>query len=325
MKRRTFLHLAAPLGAGLLGPVAAHAQDAAFPQRPLRLVVPFPAGGGADSVARLLPERPGARLGQPVLVDNRAGASGSIAALAVARAPADGYTLMLNTNGHTILPSLQKTEWDPVKDFAPLSEVAGLPLVIFTKADSRITSIGDLIAAAKRNPGKLSYGSSGSGGTLHLGMEIFAHRAGIKLLHVPYKGNAPMATALIGGEIDLYMDTMAVSVPLVRQGRLKALATTSATRVKLLPDVPTLAESGLPGFAYQGWQGLFAPAATPAPVLARLAAEIGRVMATPAVRQKIEELGYEPRGNSPREFAATLDDDLKLYRQIIAQAGIKGE
>lgn len=305
--------------------VQAQANDGAFPQRPLRMVVPFPAGGGVDSVARVLSDRLSASLRQPVLVDNRPGAGGSVGTLLVARAPADGHTLLLNTNGHAILPHLQKTDWDPVVDFVPVSQVLVLPMMVFTNASSPLKTLKDLVAAAKANPGKVSCGSSGIGGPIHLGMEMFASRAGIKLLHSPYRGNAPMVTALLGGEVDLTLDTLAVSFPQVRAGKFRALATTSPVRLKLAPEVPTVSEAGVPGFDYLGWQGIFAPAGTPAPIIARLSSELMKILEVPAVRQRLEELGYDPRSSTPSAFAAIVKEDSVRYRKAIAEAGIKGE
>ncbi len=303
----------------------AQAGDGGYPQRAIKLVVPFPAGGGVDAVGRLLAERLSASLRQPVLVDNRPGAGGALGALAVARSPADGYTLLLNTNGHAILPHLQKTEWDPVTDFVPISQVLVLPMMVFANANSPIKSLADLIAAAKANPGKVSYGSSGIGGPIHLGMEMFASRAGVKLLHVPYRGNAPMVTALLGGEIDVTLDTLAVSYPQVRAGKFRAIATTSPTRLKIASDVPTISEAGVSGFDYLGWQGILAPAGTPPAVVARLSSELIKILEMPAVRQRLEELGYEPRSSTPAEFLAAVKDDTVRYRKVITDAQIKAE
>ena len=310
-----------------LAPTASQAQtgDGGYPQRALKLVVPFPAGGGVDAVGRLLAERLSANLRQPVLVDNRPGAGGALGTLAVARSPADGYTLLLNTNGHAILPHLQKTEWDAVADFVPISQVLVLPMMVFTNVNSPIKSLGDLITAAKANPGKVSYGSSGIGGPIHLGMEMFASQAGIKLLHVPYRGNAPMVTALLGGEVAVTLDTLAVSYPQVRAGKFRAIATTSPTRLKIAPDVPTIHEAGVSGFDYLGWQGILAPAGTPPSVVARLSAELRKILEMPSVRQKLEELGYEPRNATPEEFLAIIKDDSVRYRKVILDAQIKAE
>jgi tripartite-type tricarboxylate transporter receptor subunit TctC len=305
-----------------LGFSFAHAQ---YPDKTIRLVVPFPAGGGADAVARLVAERLSVRLEQTVMVDNRAGAGGSIGALAVANAPSDGYTLLINNNGHAIVPNLQSVTWDPVKDFVAISQVSVLPMIIFTNAKSPITSVDQLIALAKSSNKILTYGSSGIGGPLHLGMELFAKRADIKLLHVPYKGNAPMVAALLGGEIDLTMDTRAISYPLTQQGKLRALAVSSSKRLKSTPELPTLIELGLTGFTYEGWQGIFAPKNTPSTVVAKLNKELNLIIENPDVRKKLEDLGNEPHPSTQKEFSDLVQSEFIRYRKIITENQIKGE
>jgi len=305
-----------------LGFSFAHAQ---YPDKTIRLIVPFPAGGGADAVARLVAERLSVRLEQTVMVDNRAGAGGSIGALAVANAPSDGYTLLINNNGHAIVPNLQSVTWDPVKDFVAISQVSVLPMIIFTNAKSPITSVDQLIALARSSNKILTYGSSGIGGPLHLGMELFAKRADIKLLHVPYKGNAPMVAALLGGEIDLTMDTRAISYPLAQQGKLRALAVSSSKRLKSTPELPTLIELGLTGFTYEGWQGIFAPKNTPSTVVAKLNKELNLIIENPDVRKKLEDLGNEPHPSTQKEFSDLVQSEFIRYRKIITENQIKGE
>jgi len=305
-----------------LGFSFAHAQ---YPDKTIRLIVPFPAGGGADAVARLVAERLSVRLEQTVMVDNRAGAGGSIGALAVANAPSDGYTLLINNNGHAIVPNLQSVTWDPVKDFVAISQVSVLPMIIFTNAKSPITSVDQLIALAKSSNKILTYGSSGIGGPLHLGMELFAKRADVKLLHVPYKGNAPMVAALLGGEIDLTMDTRAISYPLTQQGKLRALAVSSSKRLKSTPELPTLIELGLTGFTYEGWQGIFAPKNTPSTVVAKLNKELNLIIENPDVRKKLEDLGNEPHPSTQKEFSDLVQSEFIRYRKIITENQIKGE
>lgn len=298
---------------------------AQYPDKTIRLIVPFPAGGGADAVARLVAERLSVRLEQTVMVDNRAGAGGSIGALAVANAPSDGYTLLINNNGHAIVPNLQSVTWDPVKDFVAISQVSVLPMIIFTNAKSPITSVDQLIALARSSNKILTYGSSGIGGPLHLGMELFAKRADVKLLHVPYKGNAPMVAALLGGEIDLTMDTRAISYPLAQQGKLRALAVSSSKRLKSTPELPTLIELGLTGFTYEGWQGIFAPKNTPSTVVAKLNKELNLIIENPDVRKKLEDLGNEPHPSTQKEFSDLVQSEFIRYRKIITENQIKGE
>jgi len=296
-----------------------------FPDKTIRLIVPFPAGGGADAVARLVADRLSIRLDQTVLVDNKAGAGGSIGALTVANAPADGYTLLINNNGHAIVPNLQPVTWDPVKDFVAISQVSVLPMILFTNVNSPITSISQLISLAKSSSQSLTYGSSGIGGPLHLGMELFAKRADIKLLHVPYKGNAPMVAALLSEEIDLSMDTRAISYPLTQQGKLRALAVLSAKRLKSTPELPTINELGLTGFTYEGWQGIFAPKNTPPSVVAKLNKELNLMIDQVDVRKKLEDLGNEPHPSTPKEFADLIQSEFIRYKKIITENQIKGE
>jgi len=296
-----------------------------YPDKTIRLVVPFPAGGGADAVARLVAERLSVRLDQTVMVDNRAGAGGSIGALAVANAPSDGYTLLINNNGHAIVPNLQPVTWDPVKDFVAISQVSVLPMIIFTNAKSPITSIDQLISMARSSSKAMTYGSSGIGGPLHLGMELFAKRADIKLLHVPYKGNAPMVAGLLGGEIDLSLDTRAISYPLTQQGKLRALAVLSSKRLKSTPELPTINELGLTGFTYEGWQGIFAPKNTPPAVVAKLNKELNSMIEQADVRKKLEDLGNEPHPSTPKEFSDLVQSEYIRYKKIITENQIKGE
>jgi len=245
--------------------------------------------------------------------------------LAVANAPSDGYTLLINNNGHAIVPNLQSVTWDPVKDFVAISQVSVLPMIIFTNAKSPITSVDQLIALARSSNKILTYGSSGIGGPLHLGMELFAKRADIKLLHVPYKGNAPMVAALLGGEIDLTMDTRAISYPLTQQGKLRALAVSSSKRLKSTPELPTLIELGLTGFTYEGWQGIFAPKNTPSTVVAKLNKELNLIIENPDVRKKLEDLGNEPHPSTQKEFSDLVQSEFIRYRKIITENQIKGE
>jgi tripartite-type tricarboxylate transporter receptor subunit TctC len=302
---------------------SAFAQD--YPTRPIRLVVPFPAGGGVDAVARILAEKMTTELGQAVVVDNRGGAGGSLATSLVKNAAPDGYTLLLTTNGHTILPTIQKTDWDPIKDFTPIAQVVAVHFMVLVNANSPITSFKQLVATAKSQPGKLSYASSGIGGTLHLGMEMVKSAAAIDMLHVPYKGNAQMTTALLGGEVNVSMDTLAVSLPQVRQGKFRGLAVTSSKRLQLVPDIPTISEAGYPGFEYAGWDAILAPAGTPPAIVTRVHAALVNALATPAVRQRLSDVGFEPKISTPAEMAALIASDLQKHRKVVRDANIKAE
>jgi tripartite-type tricarboxylate transporter receptor subunit TctC len=265
-------------------------------------------------------------LGQPVLVETRPGAGGNIGTEAVARAQADGYTLLLATSGMTIQPHLQKTSWDPMRDFAPLGIVASYSLVIAAHPSVPAQTLPELIAYAKANPGKLSYGSSGSGGPLHLGAEWFASQTGIKLLHVPYKGNAPMTLAILSGEINLVFDSPVGPLPNIRAGKLRALGTTGAKRSHNLPEVPTVREwkeLNLPQFEYESWNGLMAPAGTPPEIVRRLSQEVKRISALPEVRERLSALGYDPRNEGAEDMAQWMANDFQRFGQVIKQVGIK--
>ena len=301
----------------------ASAQD--FPNRPIKLVVPFPAGGGVDAVARTIAEKLAIELKQPVIVDNKGGAGGALGAGLVARSMADGYTLLFANNGQAVLPHLQKIDWDPIKDFKPVSSVATYAMVVLVNSNSPIKTIPDLIQAAKAQPGRITYGSSGLGGPLHLGTEMFRSAAAIDIVHVPYKGNAPMTLALLGQEISMSMDTLAVSLPHIKSGKFRALAVTSQRRMTLLPDVPTIREVAIPDFDYEGWQAVFAPANTPAPMVAKLNAALNKVIGQPSVSQRLIELGYEPKPSTEQELGTLIAKDLQVYKKVIQEANIKAE
>jgi len=301
----------------------ASAQD--FPNRPIKLVVPFPAGGGVDAVARTIAEKLAIELKQPVIVDNKGGAGGALGAGLVARSTADGYTLLFANNGQAVLPHLQKIDWDPIKDFKPVSSVATYAMVVLVNSNSPIKTFPDLIQAAKAQPGRITYGSSGLGGPLHLGTEMFRSAAAIDIVHVPYKGNAPMTLALLGQEISMSMDTLAVSLPHIKSGKFRALAVTSQRRMTLLPDIPTIREVAIPDFDYEGWQGVFAPANTPAPIVAKLNAALNKVIGQPSVSQRLIELGYEPKPSTEQELGTLIAKDLQVYKKVIQEANIKAE
>jgi len=296
-----------------------------YPNRPIKIIVPFPPGGGVDSVARAISDKLATELGQPVLVDNRAGSGGSIGTSLVSHATPDGYTLLLAPNGHTVLSSVQKTDWDPVKDFIPLVQLLTFPMVILVNANSKIKTYADLVSEAKARPGQLSYGSSGIGGPIHIGMELFKSAAGLNILHIPYKGNAPLTVALLSEEVSLSMDTLAISLTQIKQGKFRAIAVTGAKRHPLLPDVPTLAESGLKGFQYEGWQGVFAPAKTSSVITDQLIQAIKKISSMPAVIHRIYELGYEPVNISQEDFVKVISSEVLKYSKFVKDSKIQAE
>ena len=291
------------------------AQTPAFPTKPVRIVVPFPPGGGADTLARLMAPHLGAIWGQQVLVENRAGASGHIGADHVAQASADGTTL--------VMASTAALNEKNIAQFAPVTLVSASAYVVTANPRLAATNVRELIALAKANPGKLSYGSSGAGAASHLSAELFKAMAGVNLLHVPYKGTGQALTDLLGGQIDLLFAPAQTVMPQVQAGKLRALGVTSATKTPALPNIPSVAESGLPGYAAVGWFGLLAPAATPRAVVAKISADANRVLAQKEVRDAMLALGSEPAGNTPEEFASFIREDLAKWSKLVREQGIK--
>ena len=309
--------------AGVLSAAPAQAQGT-WPDKPLKLVVPYPAGGNADNTARLLATQLGQRLGQQVVVDNRPGGSGTIGAAAVAKAPADGYTLLLDATAFTVNPSLfPKLPFDAAKDFAPISLVLQVPLLMVVPANSPFQSVADLVKAAKARPGHLTYASAGNGGAQHLAGELFKQGQKVALTHIPYRGGAPALTDLIGGQVDLMFSATTASGPFVKSGKLRALAISSPRRVEGWESVPTVAESGVPGFQVSEWNGLFAPAGTPRPVLERLEAETRAIVASPEMKKRFAELGVQGVGSSAQEFSSFLKAETTKWAEVIRTSGIR--
>jgi tripartite-type tricarboxylate transporter receptor subunit TctC len=289
----------------------------------LLLVVPYPPGGSADVLARAVGQKLGEKTGQSVIIENRGGAGTAIGARFVAEAPADGYTLLMGTvSSHAINPAMTKVGYDPVRDFAVVAPIGSIPFVLVTRPDSPYHSLADVIAAAKANPGAIGYASAGPGTSNHLAGEMLAHAAGIKLLHVPYRGSAPALTDVLAGRVPLMFDLVTTSLGHIRQGGLRPLAVTSATRSELLPDVPTVAQSGVPGYEVGAWFAVFAPAKLPAPVLATLSKDVAAVLADPAMRKKLGELGVEPDTRSPADFSAYVRSEAQKYADVVKRAGL---
>ena len=309
------------LGAGLLGGTSALAQ--AYPTKPVTIIVPFAAGGTTDILARIIGQALTAELGQSVVVDNRAGAGGNIGGQAAAKATPDGHTLFMGTVGtHAINASLyKKMPFDPVKDFAPLTRVANVPNLLVANPAQPYKSVKDLIAYAKANPGKVNFGSSGNGSSIHLSGELFKSLAKVDMQHVPYKGSAPAVTDLLGNQIDNMFDNMPSAIQHVRSGKLVPLAVTTAKRSPELPNVPTIAEAGVPGYEATSWFGMFAPAGTPAPVLAKLNAAIVKVLAQPDVKKKINEQGAEVYSETPEQFAAFIQAESVKWGKVVKESG----
>ena len=309
--------------AGVLSAAPAQAQGT-WPDKPLKLVVPYPAGGDADNTARLLATQLGQRLGQQVVVDNRPGGSGTIGAAAVAKAPADGYTLLLDATAFTVNPSLfPKLPFDAAKDFAPISLVLQVPLLMVVPANSPFQSVADLAKAARARPGHLTYASAGNGGAQHLAGELFKQGQKVAITHIPYRGGAPALTDLIGGQVNLMFSATTASGPFVKSGKLRALAISSPRRVEGWESVPTVAESGVPGFQVSEWNGLFAPAGTPRPVLERLEAETRAIVASPEMKKRFAELGVQGVGSSAQEFSSFLKAETTKWAEVIRTSGIR--
>ena len=300
---------------------AAQAED--YPTRPIRLIVPFAPGGGNDTVARLVGEALGRRLGQPVVVDNHTGAGGVVGAEAAAKAPADGYTLFLGGVGsHAINPNLHKDlPYDPIKDFTAVSLLASAPLVLVVHPSVPAQSVQQLIGFARSHPGKLNYASNGNGSSSHLAAVMFASLAGIDMVHIPYKGLSPALTDLLSGQDELMFSSAVAILPHVRVGKLRILAVTSKKRMSLLPDVPTIAESGVANYETSSWYGILAPAGTRPEIVRRLHDEIVQVLAQDDVRKALAQEGAEPVGNSSEEFA----EFIRLEKQRLGAAIVRGK
>ena len=313
---------ACAVGVLALAATPAFAQGA-FPAKAITIIVPFSAGGATDILARVIGQSMSRDLGQPVIIDNRAGAGGNIGTQLVARAPADGYTLLMGTVGtHAINQSLyRKLAFDPIKDFAPITRVALVPNLLVAHPAQPFKNVQELIAYAKANPGKVTFGSSGNGSSIHLSGEQFKHMAGINIQHVAYKGSAPAVNDLLGGHIAIMFDNMPSAIGHVKAGKLRPLAVTTPKRSPALPDVPTIAEAGLPGYEATSWFGMLAPARTPAPVMAKLNASILKALADPEVKQKMAEQGAEAYGETPQQFAAFIASETVKWGKIVKQSG----
>ncbi len=306
-----------------VAPLALAQGAASYPAKPIRLVVPFPAGGTTDILARAVAQKLSEAWGQQVIVDNRPGAGGNIGSDLVAKSAPDGYTLLMGTVGtHAINPSLYaKMPYDHVKDFAPVILVAGVPNVLVVNPSLPVHSVQELIAYAKANPGKLNFASSGNGTSIHLSGELFKTMTGVQMTHIPYKGSAPALTDLVGGQVELMFDNLPSSLPFIKAGRLRALAVTSGTRAAALPDLPTLAESGLAGFEASSWFGVLAPAGTPRDIVAKLNGAIATWLASPEAREKLSSQGAIAAGGTPDAFARHIAAETVKWAKVVKASG----
>jgi len=298
-----------------------------FPSKPIKILVGFAPGGNTDVVARIVAARMQDILGQPVIVDNKPGAGGVVATEIIAKATPDGYTLLMSSLGpHTVSPFLLKTiGYDPVTDLAPVSNVSVNALMLLVSPSIPVKSVPELIAYAKANPGKLNYGSSGVGSTTHLSGEVLASMAGIKLVHIAYKGGPPALAALLAGDVQFMFSNLSDALPQSKAGKLRALAVTTAKRVPQVPDMPTMAEFGMPGFDVAPWNGIVAPGRTPPEIVAKLSETIQRIVREQSFRDKMFEIGSDPIGDTPEQFRATVLHDIQRWSKIVKDAGIKAE
>ena len=324
ISRRTVLQGAAALACGC-AMAAASAQG--YPTRPITIIVPFSAGGTTDILARIVGQGLTTELGQSVIVDNKPGAGGNIGASLAAKAQPDGYTLFMGTVGtHAINQALyKKMPFDPVKDFAPLTRVATVPNLLVAHPSQPFKTVKEVIAYAKAHPGDVTYGSPGSGSSPHVSGALFQSLTGAQITHVPYKGSAPAMSDLLGGQIAVMFDNMPSAIQHVRSGKLRPIAVTTAKRSPELPDVPTIAEAGVPGYEATSWFGMFAPAATPKPVLDKLHAALVKVLGQPEVKKKIAEQGGDPVAETPAQFAAFIKAESAKWGKVVKESGASAD
>jgi tripartite-type tricarboxylate transporter receptor subunit TctC len=316
--------VARALFAGALAFIALPASAQNYPSRSIAVVVPFPAGGSADTLARLIGQMLSERLGQTVIVENKPGAGGNLGTDAVAKAAPDGYTLLLTPSSIAIAPALYtKLPFDPIKDFAPVTLLASIPMVVVVYPEFPPKTLAELIALAKAKPGEISYASAGNGSTNHLAVELFKIKTGIDMLHVPYRGNPLAVVDVIAGRVPVFFDFVLTGLPHVREGKVRALAVTGAHRSQVLPDVPTVAEAGVPGFEASTWFAVYAPAGTKPEIVEKLNAEILAVLALPKIRERLTALGVDILAEGPQGLAALTKSDLEKWGPIVQKAGVK--
>jgi len=322
IRRRFIRRVAAAAALGALAVSQALAQG--YPTKPVKMIVPFPPGGPTDVQARIVAQKLGESLGQPVVIDNRGGAGGMLGSDIAAKSAPDGYTLLMGASGPHAVGVLTRKEppYDPLKDFTPLSLVSYSPLMLVVHPSVKANSVQELIALAKAQPGKLNYGSFGNGTMAHFAGELFKLQAGVDIVHVPYKGTAPALADLLAGQIPMMFDTIITSLPHVKSGRLRGLAVTKSTRSQAVPELPTVAEAGLPGFQAVSWIGLMGPANMPKDIVDRLSNEMVKMLGDPALRQKLLDAGAEPVGSSAAEFATHMKAEMERWEPVVKAAGL---
>jgi tripartite-type tricarboxylate transporter receptor subunit TctC len=316
--------LVAGVGAMVLSSTIALAQT--YPVKPLRIVVPFQSGGSVEPVARLVAQKLTAALGRPVVIENRPGAGGMVGTEYVAKSPADGYTLLATPSAFVMNAALyNNASYDPVKDFEAVATIASYPLLLVCHPSLPVHSVKALVALAKARPGELNYSSGGIGTSNHIAAELFAHMAGVRLTHVPYKGGGPAFTALVGGEVHIMFVASQTATPLLKSGKLRVLGVSTLERSRLLPDVPTIAEAGVPGYEVNSWSALFAPAGTPAAIVKTLNAELGKGLKQPDASELLEKQGLEYAPGTPEEVASMIRSEAAKWTKLIRTMGIKAQ
>jgi len=302
---------------------AAFAQQ--YPTKPVRIVVPFAPGGGSDFIARFMAQRLTAGLGHQVIVENKPGAGGILGIEAGIKSPPDGYTLTLIASSYTVNPSVYKINFDPMNDITPIIQISQGPLLIVVKPSLPVKTTKDLVALAKSKPGQLNFASSGQGSVIHLATELFDSMAGVKMNHIPYKGTGPALTDTIGGQTDLFFSSTATALPHVQSGKLRAIAVTTAKRIPALPNVPTVAESGVPGYEVILWHGLIGPKGLPRPVVDRINGEVTKALKLKETGEQLQNDGVDPAGGTPEQFGAQIKKEIGIWRKVAADAGVKAE
>jgi len=315
------------LAALLFGAVLSLPAQAAYPDKPVRWIVPFPPGGAMDGIARTLAEQLTSKFGQPVVVENKSGAGGNLGVDAAAKAPADGYTMVITSIGMVTNRYLYaKLTYDPLKDFVPVSQLAVVPnMLVVNPGRVKARSLRDLIAEAKSRPGKMTFASAGNGTSIHLAGELFTAMTGTEILHIPYRGSGPAVSDLLGGQVDMMFDSVASARPHVQAGKLVALAVTTTNRSSTMPDIPTVAEAGVPGYELSPWFGVFMPAGTPPEVVSTMNAALIEAMKLPQVKARFAVLGAEPIGSSPQAFAATLATENVKWEKLIRERNLRAD
>ena len=301
------------------------AQAQPYPSKPIRFVVPFAPGGGSDFIARFMAQKMSAGLGQQVIVENKPGAGGMLGITQGVQSPPDGYTLTLIASSYTVNPSIYKFSFDPVSDITPIIQLSQGPLLIVVRPSLPVKTTKDLIALAKSKPGQVNFASSGQGSVIHMATELFDSMAGIKMNHIPYKGTGPALTDTIGGQTDVFFSSTATAMPHVKSGKLRAVAVTTAKRIPALPDVPTVAESGVPGYDVVLWHGLIGPKGLPRPIVDRISAEAAKALKLKDTGEQLQADGVAPAGGTPEQFAAQIKKEIGIWRKVATDAGVKQE